>query len=148
MKKKILQLFYDNGLSQKEISKRLDVSKGYVSRIVTNDSRYTNIKKKKLEMSKQKHNKQIQRAVEDKRKALQFKYAVDDLVLKKLHEQATLELSARKHLTNEGYRKWNISAYKYNSNKKRYEFDETLGRSYDVPKFIKIVLYWLFKNIN
>ena len=53
------------------------------------------------------------------------------------HRQATLELSKSKHLSNESYRKWNISAYKYNPSKHRYEFDEKLGRSADVPKYIK-----------
>ena len=53
------------------------------------------------------------------------------------HEQATRELSKSKHLSNENYRKWNYSAYKYNPSRKRYEFDEKLGRSIDVPKYIK-----------
>lgn len=52
-------------------------------------------------------------------------------------EQATRELSKSKHLSNENYRKWNYSAYKYNPSRKRYEFDEKLGRSIDVPKYIK-----------
>ena len=47
------------------------------------------------------------------------------------------ELSKSNHLSNESYRKWNYSAYKYNSSKRRYEFDEKLGRSYDIPKYIK-----------
>ena len=53
------------------------------------------------------------------------------------HNQAVSELSKSTHLTNENYRKWNIGAYLYNPSKKRYEFDNTLGRSYDVPKYIK-----------
>ena len=53
------------------------------------------------------------------------------------HRQASLELSKSKYLSNESYRKWNYSAYKYNSSKRRYEFDEKLGRSYDIPKYIK-----------
>ena len=53
------------------------------------------------------------------------------------HEQAARELSKSKHLSNESYRKWNYSAYKYNPSKKRYEFDEKLSRSIDVPKYIK-----------
>lgn len=53
------------------------------------------------------------------------------------HIQASMELSKSKKLTDENYRKWNKSAYKYNPSKHRYEFDESLGRSYDVPKYIK-----------
>ena len=53
------------------------------------------------------------------------------------HKQASKELSKSGHLSNESYRKFNISAYHYNPSKKRYEFDESLGRSYAVPKYIK-----------
>ena len=53
------------------------------------------------------------------------------------HRQATIELSKSKHLSNESYRKWNISAYKYNPLKRRYEFDKRLGRSAYVPEYIK-----------
>ena len=53
------------------------------------------------------------------------------------HYQATRELSKSRHITNETYRKWNSSAYKYNPLKKRYEFDEKLGRASDIPKYIK-----------
>ena len=54
-----------------------------------------------------------------------------------MHNQASSELSERKYLTNENYKKWNKSAYNYNPSKKRYEFDSSLGRSADVPKYIK-----------
>ena len=73
----------------------------------------------------------------EKRKKIQFSNSVDDLSLKVKHNQASMELSKRSHLSNESYREWNYSAYKYNPSKRRYEFDSTLGRSYDVPKYIK-----------
>ena len=57
--------------------------------------------------------------------------------MKSQHDQATRELSKSSHLSNESYRKWNYSAYSYNPSKKRYEFDNKLGRSADVPKYIK-----------
>ena len=55
-----------------------------------------------------------------------------------MHNQASAELSKRQRMTNMAYRNWNKSAYKYNEKKKRFEFDEKLGRSYDVPKYIKV----------
>ena len=36
------------------------------------------------------------------------------------------------------YRNWNKSAYSYNEEKRRFEFREELGRSHDVPKYIKV----------
>ena len=58
-------------------------------------------------------------------------------IVKMQHEQAVKELSKSQYLTNESYRKWNYSAYKYNPSKKRYEFNKNLGRPIDVPKYIK-----------
>ena len=55
-----------------------------------------------------------------------------------MHNQASQELSKGKRLSNLAYRNWNKSAYLYNKAKKRYEFKKELGRSYDVPKYIKI----------
>lgn len=137
MKNDILHLFFCDNLSQKEISEKLNITKGYVSQIVTKDNRYPQFKKEKLIKSHKKHNKQIQNITKEKRKKIQFSNSVDDLSLKVKHNQASMELSKRSHLSNESYREWNYSAYKYNPSKRRYEFDSTLGRSYDVPKYIK-----------
>lgn len=73
----------------------------------------------------------IKRKRENKR--IQDNYAE----MQEQHVQATKELSKSSHLTNENYRRWNSSAYQYNHLKKRYEFREDLGRSSDVPKYIK-----------
>lgn len=72
------------------------------------------------------------------RKKKQFKNNVDDLILKNKHIEASNELSKRKRLNNMGYRNWNKSAYEYNFKRKGFEFKKELGRSYDVPKFIKV----------
>lgn len=137
MKDKILNLFFNEHLSQIEIAKKLNITKGYVSRIVTKDIRYTDFKKKKLEESHKRHNKQIQTKVKETREKLKFEHKVDDLTLKSIHNQSVQELSKRPHLSDESYRKWNYSAYHYNPLKKRFEFDETLGRAADVPRFVK-----------
>lgn len=137
MKEQIIDLFYNKKMSQKAISEQLNLSKGYISKVVRADLRYENYKSEKMLINKKKHNKQIQTIVENKRKELQFNYAADDLILKKMHNQASLELSKSSHLSDENYRKWNKSAYTYNPSKKRYEFDNSLGRSSDVPKYIK-----------
>jgi hypothetical protein len=36
------------------------------------------------------------------------------------------------------YRNWNVSAYSYDSDRKRYVFKSELGKSIDVPKYIKL----------
>ena len=76
--------------------------------------------------------------LKEKRKIAQFKKSADDLVLKNMHNQASRELSKPRRLSNIAYRNWNKSAYSYNEKKKRFEFKEDLGRSFDVPKYIKV----------
>ena len=60
--------------------------------------------------------------------------------MKNLHDQASMELSVPRKLSNMAYRNWNKSAYKYNQEKSRFEFRKGLGRSYDIPKYIKVQL--------
>lgn len=137
MNDEILNLYFNKKMKQIEIANMLNISKSTVSKVVRKDSRFIIEKEKRKSINKAKRNKDIQHRVEKKRKNNQFKNNVDDLILKNLHKQDSAELSDRKRLTNESYRKWNYSAYKYNPSKKRYEFREELGRSSDVPKYIK-----------
>ena len=136
MKDEILDLFFDKKMKQKDIAELLNIAKSTVSKVVSKDSRFIAEKSLRKANNKVKRNKDIQRRVEQNRKKEQFKNNSDDLILKQMHSQASMELSKRSHLSNENYRKWNKTAYNYNPSKKRFEFDENLGRSYDVPKYI------------
>lgn len=141
MKDEILDLFFDKKMKQKDIAELLNIAKSTVSKIVSKDSRFIAEKSLRKANNKVKRNKDIQRRVEQNRKKVQFKNNSDDLILKQMHSQASMELSKRSHLSNENYRKWNKTAYNYNPSKKRFEFDENLGRSYDVPKYIKAKIF-------
>lgn len=141
MKDEILDLFFDKKMKQKDIAELLNIAKSTVSKVVSKDSRFITEKSLRKANNKVKRNKDIQRRVEQNRKKEQFKNNSDDLILKQMHSQASMELSKRSHLSNENYRKWNKTAYNYNPSKKRFEFDENLGRSYDVPKYIKAKIF-------
>ena len=141
MKDEILDLFFNKKMKQKDIAELLNIAKSTVSKIVSKDSRFIAEKSLRKANNKVKRNKDIQRRVEQNRKKVQFKNNSDDLILKQMHSQASMELSKRSHLSNENYRKWNKTAYNYNPSKKRFEFDENLGRSYDVPKYIKAKIF-------
>jgi len=141
MKDEILDLFFDKKMKQKDIAELLNIAKSTVSKIVSKDSRFIAEKSLRKANNKVKRNKDIQRRVEQNRKKVQFKNNSDDLILKQMHSQASMELSKRSHLSNENYRKWNKTAYNYNPSKRRFEFDENLGRSYDVPKYIKAKIF-------
>ena len=58
--------------------------------------------------------------------------------MKKMHEQASLELSGgKKTISNRAFRDWNTSAYKYNNKNKCYELKKGINTGADAPKRIK-----------
>lgn len=134
-KEQIIKYFFNEQLKVKDIAERMNVSSSYVTRIIKQDKRYSEEKEYRYNKSKEKRKLDQNNFIKHKReqKMIDDNYAF----VQEQHRQAVLELSKSKHLSDESYRKWNISAYKYNPSKHRYEFDEKLGRSADVPKYIK-----------
>lgn len=134
-KNEIISLYFSKHLKVKEIAEKVNVSSAYITKIIKKDTRYMREKEFRQKIQKQKRKLSQNKYIKKKRE----KQRIEDnyLLLQEQHNQAVRELSQSSHLTNENYRKWNISAYKYNPSKNRYEFDKALGRSYDVPEFIK-----------
>ena len=134
-KDKIIELFFINHLSVKKIADSVGTSSAYITKIVKTDERYIQEKQYRKEKSKEKRKQDKNNFMRNKREQKR----IDDnySFVQAQHYQATRELSKSRHITNETYRKWNSSAYKYNPLKKRYEFDEKLGRASDIPKYIK-----------
>lgn len=134
-KDKIIKYFYEEHMPVKEIASAINTSEAYITKVIKQDKRYSNEKTFRKNIAYEKRKKDQSNFIKNKRErqSLEDNY----LAMKAEHNQAVSELSDRKHLTNENYRKWNYSAYKYNPSKHRYEFDKKLGRSYDVPKYIK-----------
>ena len=134
-KDKIIEMFFINHLSVKEIADSIGTSSAYITKIIKTDDRYVMEKQYRKEKSKEKRKKDKNNFMKNKREQKR----IDDnySFVQAQHYQATRELSKSRHITNETYRKWNSSAYKYNPLKKRYEFDEKLGRASDIPKYIK-----------
>lgn len=135
LKEKIINLFYIKHLRVKEISDRLGVSSAYITKIIKQDCRYTEEKHYRKNISKRKRKIDQNNFAKNKREIK--KYDDNYSFVQSQHEQASRELSKAKHLSDENYRKWNYSAYKYNPSKHRYEFNEKFGRAADVPKYIK-----------
>lgn len=138
MKTKILEMYFNKQMKPVDIAKKLNVEKYVVTRILQKDNRYLKEKEKRKTFNQKKNNEKTKEYIKQKRKEIQFKKSADDLVLKNMHNQASMELSKGKHLSNMAYRNWNKSAFRYNEEKCRYEFKEELGRSHDVPKYIKV----------
>lgn len=134
-KENIINLFYIEHLKVKEIATKENTSSAYITKIIKQDARYMQEKEYRKSISKDKRKIAQNNFIKNKRE----KQRIEDnyAFVQSQHEQATKELSKSSRLTNETYRKWNNSAYKYNPSKKRYEFDEKLTRCYAVPKYVK-----------
>ncbi len=133
--KTIIELFYINHLKVKEIAEKLEVSSAYITKVIKKDERYIEEKNLRKDLSKAKRKKDQNNFIKRKREKLRIEDNYCEVQMQ--HNQAVQELSKNKHLSDESYRKWNTSAYHLNPSKHRYEFDDSLGRSYDVPKYIK-----------
>lgn len=134
-KENIINLFYNEHLKVKKIAEQLDISSSYITKVIKQDSRY--MQEKDFRKKESKNNRKIAQNKFIKNKREKQRLEDNYSYVQSQHDQATRELSKSSYLSNESYRKWNYSAYNYNPSKKRYEFDNKLGRSADVPKYIK-----------
>lgn len=137
-KEQIIQMYFIENLKPVEISKKLNISKSAITQVLQKDERYENEKSRRKQENKLKHIEKTKEIMKTKRRKTQMKNNIDILVLKSMHNQDSMELSKRKRLSNIAYRNWNTSAYDYNEKRKRFEFKKELGRSNDVPKYIKV----------
>ena len=134
-KEKIINSFYMDHLSVKEIANNFGVSSAYITKVIKQDTRYIEEKQYRKNLSKEKRKIDQRNFIKNKREHIRIADNYDSVIAQ--HNQASRELSERKHISIRAFRKWNSSAYIYNPSKNRYEFDERLGRSYAIPKYIK-----------
>lgn len=138
MKTKIREMYFNEQKKPVEIAKELQIPKYTVTRVLQKDARYLDEKQKRKAINKINHINKTKEYIKNKRKIIHFENKVTDLVLKNMHNQASFELSKVIKLSDIAYRNWNTSAYSYDSNRKRYVFKSELGKSRDVPKYIKL----------
>ena len=134
----IINKYFIDKLKPVEIAKELNISKSAVTQVLQKDKRYQKEKIKRIEQNKENHNEKTKKYMKLKREIMKRKKDKDNIDLKSMHNQATAEFSKKKRITNMAYRNWNKSAFTYNKKRNGYEFRKELGRSYDVPKFIKV----------
>lgn len=137
-KETIINKYFIEKLKPVEIAKELNISKSAVTQVLQKDKRYQKEKIKRIEQNKENHNEKTKKYIKNKREVIKRKKDKDTIDLRNMHNQATAELSKKKRLSNMAYRNWNKSAFTYNKKRNGYEFRKELGRSYDVPKFIKV----------
>lgn len=138
MKTKIIDMYFEEHRRPVDIANELQIPKYTVTRVLQKDNRYLEEKQKRKNINQINHRNRTKEYMKKKQGIKKLKKDADDLILKRLLLQDSIELSERKRLTNMEYRNWNKSAFSYDKNKNRFEFREELGRSYDVPKYIKL----------
>lgn len=137
-KETIIHKYFIDKIKPTEIAKELNISKSAVTQILQKDKRYIKEKNNRKAKNKEIHNEETKKYMKQKREEIKRKNNKDTFDLNSMHNQATAELSKKKRMSNMAYRDWNKSAFTYNEKRKGYEFKKELGRSYDVPKFIKV----------
>lgn len=139
-KKQILDLYFNKHLQQIEISKQLDVSQQYISKIVKKDKRYKT----------EKDYRKSQNA--EKRKVYQKEYQKDyvrkkenDIAFEALQAQLAQDaklLSYKAHnLSTYALKKANSSIYEYDKNRNQYVMLKGIKSSIDLPRRIKASIY-------
>lgn len=135
-KETIENLYFEEKKNLTEISKILNVTVGYISKILKQNKNYMIEKERRKEENHIKR-RNIQKDMiysKRKQKGIDLGY----IELQNAHEQAAKELSKSSRIGKEALRKWCSSAYKYNPLKKRYEFDAgDSTKSVDLPQYIK-----------
>lgn len=131
---KIKELYFNEKYSQKEIAGILKVSTKYVSKILLLDARYEEEKERRKLLSKQKHKANTINYINRNRKNKKQ----DDIYqhLQQMHQQASRELSGRRVINNQAFRKWNSSIYNYNKNTNAYHLKRGIVTGFDAPKKI------------
>lgn len=132
IKDRIINMYFNEKMKQKEIADKLHISKYKVSRIVSKNNMYLEEKERRKIENQEKHkNKKIE-AIYLKRKKAQ----IENEILRKQHIQASLELSSSSTISNRAFKKWNSSIYRYNPKTKSYNVKSGIGLSYNIPKKI------------
>lgn len=134
-KDEIITLYFEEKMNTIEISKKMNVVKSYISKVLKKDERYNTEKQRRKNENKIKRknfNKENMRKV---RKA----NSISNEILKAQHYQASCELSGRKTINNRAFRNWNSSIYRFHEKTKEYRIKEEIKHkiSYAVPKKIK-----------
>ena len=139
-KEQILDLYFNKHLQQTEISKQLQVSQQYISKIVKKDERY----KQEKDYRKSKN--------AEKRKIYQMEYQKNyirkkdnDIAFEALQSQLAQDarlLSYRAHnLSTYALKKANSSIYEYDKNRNQYVMLKGIKASIDLPKRIRASVY-------
>ena len=131
----ILNMYFIKEIRPVDIAKELEISKSAVTQVLKKDDRYIQTKEDRKIKNQEKHQKETIKIINKKRKD----ESLNDLIMKRIHDQASIELSGRRTINNRAFRNWNKSIYEFHIETKEYRLKEDMKDkvSYAVPKEIK-----------
>lgn len=138
-KEMIIISYYEERLNTITISKNLNVSKQYVSKIIKTDYRYSAEKnKRKVESAIRQKERNIKCIIKNRKIKRDEKERLDAFV-EMQHIQSSGELSGKRTINNRAFKKWNSSIYEFHNRTKEFRLKEEFKNktSYAVPKKIK-----------
>ena len=131
-------MFFDKGMTLTKISEEVNLSISYISRILKENKEYAIENERRKKENKEKWKIKRRELMRIDRKELATQRIIENQVMKNMHEKAAREMSKRKVIGNDTLLKW-CSIYKYNKEKKCYEFDaERALKPNDFPLYIKV----------
>lgn len=137
-REKIEEMYFIQKMSLTKISKELEISVSYICRILKQNENYQNEQNKRKAENKLKRREQQKELIYNQRKQQSIQRNIENQVMKRLHEQATREMSKGKVIGKDALRKW-CSLYNYNKDKNCYEFDSSKAlKPRDFPLCIKV----------
>ena len=138
-KEKILELFYNKHLKQNEISKIINISNQYVSKIVKADNRYKQEKEYRKKLNKENREIYLKEYFKN-----YIRHKKDDNSyeqLKAQQRQDAIELSNTiPYISDYAFAKWNRSIYTYDKKSSDIVLKKNICVSIDVPKRVRNVV--------
>ena len=130
----IYDFYFKDKLTVSEISQKVNLSISQISRILSKSALYQQEKANRKEENIKKHNEQAKEIMKKKRNKKRME---EKAIMDKLHREATIELSYFSPISKVALRKNCSSAYRYNTERKRFELKKDLAYSSDMPEIIK-----------
>lgn len=130
----IYDFYFKDKLTLTKISKKVNLSISQISRILSKSALYQQEKANRKEENIKKHNEQAKEIMKKKRNKKRME---EKAIMDKLHREATIELSYFSPISKVALRKNCSSAYRYNTERKRFELKKDLAYSSDMPAIIK-----------
>lgn len=130
-------MYFIQKMTLTEIAQKLNISVSYISRILKKCERYKLEKETRKEQNHIKRRKLQKDLIYKQRKEEAIQRGIENQSMKRMHEQATKEMSKGRTLGNDTLRKW-CSLYEYDEKRKSYKFNENKAtKPVDFPLYIK-----------